>query len=848
MQQMMRDTLLRVFVFALVWLTVPVRVPVQAEGRLLTLDDVLKMEGFGHAVFDPSGHWLIYERQRPYEANSDFSYGLYAAGRIGHELWKYDLDAGGAPMRLPGIDPDSDTRLESISPEGRYISVLQYKRGHVAFGIFDTEDDRLIQFGRAPVDSRTGGQDPVWISEGRLIFAALPSGDQPRSMSVRADTGQKLTHDWHAAWSGRTVTAREARSYSADHADVAVPGCLALADGTNGAETCLAEGQYTDLRLSPDGRILAGLKMWKSPVDISRPLMEDNSERFRLVLFHTKDWSRGPGGLDLSVMPYSLEWSPDGKFLAFFGWETGQSPRRGGFYIVDVASGRARRLLHDGLDLVSERERGWAQRPERAVFFGDRLAVYARPASDPAGSGSFTYRNPGETGLARADWYALTFDAPPENLTAPLREVSGIPVSSGEEGVQILAEDGLYRLNAYDPENLVSMEWNDKVRQVRQGTALTRSGVIRSPWPSDVFLVSGSGSAQRFVVQSPVAEQVQRTTSFLPADETAVAITASAEAILYRTRQSGETRLLIASLKDGVRELDRINSHLTGIDPVHWERIAYEVNAGAAIRRLENCILLPPDYRKGHAVPLIVEVYPGAPSLCGDTDPTRSGMDVYSPYLWSAAGIAYVRLALPTELIRTEEGPIAAMPALVEAGVNALVEQGYADPDQIVLHGLSQGGISALYVAAKTDLFAGVIAQNSWSDLVSHYFGPAGIFADFSVDGLGAQFRRYESLAGSAFGLAQTPFEDPGIYYRNSPVLLASDIECPVMLFHSDMDAFDDSQFDEMYAALARQGKDVRYVLYRGEGHVLSSPANIRDMWRRKLEFLGEVGVRGPAP
>jgi dipeptidyl aminopeptidase/acylaminoacyl peptidase len=272
------------------------------------------------------------------------------------------------------------------------------------------------------------------------------------------------------------------------------------------------------------------------------------------------------------------------------------------------------------------------------------------------------------------------------------------------------------------------------------------------------------------------------------------------------------------------------------------------VNAGAAIRQLENCILLPPDYQKGHAVPLIVEVYPGAPSLCGDMDPTRSGMDVYSPYLWAAEGIAYVRLALPTELIRTEDGPIAAMPALVEAGVNALVEQGYADPDQIVLHGLSQGGISALYVAAKTDLFAGVIAQNSWSDLISHYFGPAGIFADFSVDGLGAQFRRYESRAGSAFGLGQTPFDDPEIYYRNSPVLLASDIECPVMLIHSDMDAFDDSQFDEMYAALARQGKDVRYVLYRGEGHVLSSPANIRDMWRRKLEFLGEVGVRGPAP
>lgn len=845
---MMRDTLLRVLMFAFVWLAFPVCVPVQAEGRVLTLDDMLKMEGFGHAVFDPSGRWLIYERQRPYEENSDFSYGLYAAGRIGHELWKYDLETGGAPMRLPGIEPDSDTRLESISPEGRYISVLQYKRGHVALGIFDTEEDHLVLFGRAPVDSRTGGQDPVWISEGRLIFAALQSGGQPRSMSVRADTGQMLIQDWHAAWSGRTVTAREARRQAAERADVAAPGCLTLADGTDGTETCLAEGQYTDLRLSPDGRILAGLKVWKRPVDVSRPLQEDNSGHFRLVLLNIEDWSSGPGRLDLSIMPYSLEWSPDGKFLALFGWEAGQSPRQGGFYLVDVESGRARRLLHNGLDFVSERERGWAQRPERAVFFGDRLAVYARPASDPAGSGNFTYRDPGETGLARADWYALAVDAPPENLTASLQGVSGIPVSASEGGVQILAEDGLHRLNPSDTENLVSMDRGAPIRQVQQGSALTRSGVIRPGWQRDVLFVSGSGAAQRFFVQSPTAEQARRTTSFLPADETAVPSAASADAILYQTGKSGERRLLIASLKDGVRELDRINSHLTGIDPVHWEKIAYEVNVGSEIRQLESCILLPPDYQKGHAVPLVVDVYPGAPSLCGDKDPARSGLDVYSPYLWVAEGIAYARLALPTELIRTEEGPIAGMPDLVEAGVNALVEQGYADPDQVILHGLSQGGISALYVAAKTDLFAGVIAQNSWSDLVSHYFGPAGIFADFSVNGLGVQFRRYESLAGSAFGLGQTPFDDPEIYYRNSPVLLASDIVCPVMLVHSDMDAFDDSQFDEMYAALARQGKDVRYVLYRGEGHVLSSPANIRDMWRRKLKFLGDVGVRGPAP
>lgn len=75
-----------------------------------------------------------------------------------------------------------------------------------------------------------------------------------------------------------------------------------------------------------------------------------------------------------------------------------------------------------------------------------------------------------------------------------------------------------------------------------------------------------------------------------------------------------------------------------------------------------------------------------------------------------------------------------------------------------------------------------------------------------------------------------TPFEDLDVYVRNSPVLLASRITTPVMLVHSDMDDFPLSQFDALYGALSRAGKDARYVRYWGEGHSPSSPANIRDL------------------
>jgi dipeptidyl aminopeptidase/acylaminoacyl peptidase len=242
-------------------------------------------------------------------------------------------------------------------------------------------------------------------------------------------------------------------------------------------------------------------------------------------------------------------------------------------------------------------------------------------------------------------------------------------------------------------------------------------------------------------------------------------------------------------------------------------------------------------------LPLIVEVYPGSRPRCEIRTPILSFPNPRSPYLWAGRGYAYARIALPREYIRTDDGPIAGMDEAVETALDALIATGRVDPDRMVLSGFSQGAVSALYVAAHSDRFAAVIAGNGWADLTSHYFGPPGIYSILDPDYFGSEFIRYEAEAGSEFGIGRTPFEDPDIYTRNSPVLLAPDINAPVLLMHSDMDSFSMEQFDEMYSALLRAGKDARYVRYWGEGHGPSSPANIRDMWQRLDKFLLELGV-----
>src|SRR5690606_10320901 len=97
-------------------------------------------------------------------------------------------------------------------------------------------------------------------------------------------------------------------------------------------------------------------------------------------------------------------------------------------------------------------------------------------------------------------------------------------------------------------------------------------------------------------------------------------------------------------------------------------------------------------------------------------------------------------------------------------------------------------------------------------------------------------------------GLGTPPFADTDRYVRNSHVLAADRITVPVLLFTAGREYGAPGQAEELFSALYRQQKDVVLVTYRGEGHVLSSPANIRDFYETVWAWLDEVLKREGPP
>lgn len=825
------------------------------ETRLLTLSDVLQMDGIGRALADRSGRWVLFEYIRPYDTYPDYGFANHAFGKSGHDIWRLDLTSDAPPERLPGLDPAAHNFLQTLSPDGRYLSVIEVRAGQTSLLILDLASGRILRPDPVPALSRIAAHEPVWISDHDLVYAALPPGAQPMEASLRMATGHAREAAWEAAWRGDQVTATEIRN---DEGPVPVAGALICVDARTGQVRKLAEGRHAYLSLSPDGRTLAALGGIRMPGAAWRDPARLDSVRHILHLIDLDTEEVSSPLPELDIVSAGAIWSPTEPALTVFATGVGASVSEGRHWRIDAQTGTARRLLHGGLDLVSERERGLLQRPERAYALADGVVVFARPNADPADrSARFTYRDIASARLTRPDWYFLRPGSPPRILTGDLGSVTALPARIGAAGLDVVARDGVYRIHPERPAMRLTPDGLDRIRVHHASGFLAWPGSLpaaRTAMPPIEADRDGARIVLRPAAAAPESavlvegRGIQSGAHLLAVQDAAGA---QSDTLVYLDADAATQTLIVQPPGAAPDPRLVLNAHLRQVDWGRWEQVGVgweDPDRPGIVHDLHVCVLMPPSAaRTGAAPPVLLDIYPGARPNCDPRQPVLSYPDPQSPYLWAARGYAYARLSAPRELIRRDAGPIAGLPGLVAASREALVESGLIDPDRMILLGVSQGAVAALHVASEASGFAGLIAQNGWSDLPSHYLGPPGIYTDLHPEMLGENMPRYEAGAGSDFGIGATLFAAPELYQRNSPVLKAEQITLPVLLIHTDMDVFPKSQFDQMYAALARFGHPVRYVWYAGEGHGISSPANIRDVWDRMIDFVEASDPQDPS-
>lgn len=243
---------------------------------------------------------------------------------------------------------------------------------------------------------------------------------------------------------------------------------------------------------------------------------------------------------------------------------------------------------------------------------------------------------------------------------------------------------------------------------------------------------------------------------------------------------------------------------------------------------LSASLLLPPDWDGETRLPLLVWIYGGA---MGSEEANTFGLSgislpVFNFQILASRGYAVLNPDAPINL----GTPMRDIADAVEAGVDAAIAQGYADPDRLAIMGHSYGSYSVMSVITATDRFrAAEISGVTNMNLVGKF--------QYTNPGWGDSSPGFMINGQGRMGV--TPWEDPDRYRDNSPFWLLPNVETPLLIVNGEVDPVTPFA-DELFMMMRVLGKTAEFRLYEAEGHGLVQPANVIDLWNRRLEFYAE--------
>ncbi|WP_321477934.1 S9 family peptidase [uncultured Paludibaculum sp.] len=225
---------------------------------------------------------------------------------------------------------------------------------------------------------------------------------------------------------------------------------------------------------------------------------------------------------------------------------------------------------------------------------------------------------------------------------------------------------------------------------------------------------------------------------------------------------------------------------------------------------IEGVLIKPADFQVGKKYPLLVVIH-GGPT--GVDRPYRSADRYYPVEQFAAKGALILK---PN--YRGSAGYGEAFRSLnvrnlgvgdawdVLSGVDSLVAQGMVDPERLGCMGWSQGGYISAFLTTNSDRFKAISVGAGISDWMTYY-------VNTDIHPFTRQY------------LKATPWDDPEIYRKTSPITNIKQARTPTLIQHGGNDQrVPLPNAYELYQGLKDQGVEARLVVYKGFGHGISKP------------------------
>jgi dipeptidyl aminopeptidase/acylaminoacyl peptidase len=165
----------------------------------------------------------------------------------------------------------------------------------------------------------------------------------------------------------------------------------------------------------------------------------------------------------------------------------------------------------------------------------------------------------------------------------------------------------------------------------------------------------------------------------------------------------------------------------------------------------------------------------------------------------------------------------------VISGVDALIAKGWVDKDRVGSMGWSQGGYISAFITASSDRFKAVSVGAGISDWMTYY-------ANTDITPFTPQY------------LHATPWDDPEIYKKTSPISYIAKARTPTLIQHGENDRrVPIPNAYELRQALEDRGVPVKMVVYKGFGHGITKPKQQRAVMEENEKWFAQY-VWGEKP
>ncbi len=245
---------------------------------------------------------------------------------------------------------------------------------------------------------------------------------------------------------------------------------------------------------------------------------------------------------------------------------------------------------------------------------------------------------------------------------------------------------------------------------------------------------------------------------------------------------------------------------------------------------IEGVLVKPADFDASKKYPLLFKIHGGPTGMDAQQRLTRHDLRYYPLERFVARGALVLMVNY-----RGSAGYGEAFRSLnvrnlglgdawdVESGLDHLIKQGIVDPERVGTMRWSQGGyISAFLTTHSSARFRAASVGAGISDWMTYY-------VNTDIHPFTRQY------------LKATPWEEPEIYAKTSPIHYIERARTPTLIQHGENDArVPIPNAYELYQGLRDQDVPVRLAVYKGFGHGITRPKSNRAVMTHNEEWFGK--------